>query len=48
MLLENEAPRKAQKAKPVQFITLWLDRDGERIPITIHEVNHIIGFRRAW
>ena len=43
MLLEIEAPRVARKAKPGQFIILRVDKDGERIPITIHDVNHFTG-----
>ncbi len=43
MLLEIEAPRVARKAKPGQFIILRVDKDGERIPITIHDVNHFSG-----
>ncbi len=43
VLLEIEAPRVAYKAKPGQFIILRVDKDGERIPITIHDVNHFNG-----
>jgi len=43
MLLEIEAPRVARKARPGQFIILRVDKDGERIPITIHDVNHFNG-----
>ena len=43
MLLEIEAPRVARRAKPGQFIILRVNADGERIPITIHDVNHVTG-----
>ena len=43
MLLEIEAPRVARKARPGQFIILRVDKGGERIPITIHDVNHVTG-----
>ena len=43
MLLEIEAPRVARRARPGQFIILRVNADGERIPITIHDVNHVTG-----
>ena len=33
--MEIEAPLVAEKAKPGQFITLRVDADGERIPLTV-------------
>ena len=37
--MEIEAPLVAAKAKPGQFIILRVDKDGERIPLTIAGVN---------
>lgn len=35
------APRIAKKALPGQFIILRIDEYGERIPLTIKEVNNV-------
>ena len=37
VLYEIEAPMVARKAQPGQFIILRVDKNGERIPITIHD-----------
>ena len=37
-LYEIEAPMVAKKAEPGQFIILRVDENGERIPITIHDI----------
>ena len=37
--LQIEAPLVANKAKPGQFIILRVDKDGERIPLTVAGVN---------
>ena len=37
VLYEIEAPMVAKKAQPGQFIILRVDKNGERIPITIHD-----------
>lgn len=37
--LQIEAPLVAKKAKPGQFIILRVDKDGERIPLTVAGVN---------
>ena len=37
VLYEIEAPMVARKAEPGQFIILRVDKNGERIPITIHD-----------
>ena len=42
-LLEISAPRVAAKAAPGQFIILMVDKDGERIPLTINDYNRETG-----
>ena len=41
--MEIESPLIAKKAKPGQFIILRVDKDGERIPLTVAGVNPING-----
>ncbi len=41
--LQIEAPLVANKAKPGQFIILRVDKDGERIPLTVAGVNKAAG-----
>ncbi len=41
--LQIEAPLVANKAKPGQFIILRVDKDGERIPLTVAGVNKDAG-----
>ncbi len=42
-LFEIEAPRIAMKRKPGQFIILRINEEGERIPLTIADVNKDAG-----
>ena len=38
-LMKVDAPLVAKKAQPGQFIILRVDRDGERIPLTIADTD---------
>ena len=42
-LMEIEAPLVAKKAEPGQFIILRVDKDGERIPLTVADYNREAG-----